>query len=89
MKGLARQLNQAQCGQRAQTDCYLNRQTLGAVGRLHPATVCGGQINWQAGGLSLGAEPGPVGEAGAATLPSKDKHAEGAGGQGQWRPVQP
>ena len=25
MEGLARQLNEAQCGQVAQTDCYLNR----------------------------------------------------------------
>ena len=35
-------LNQAQCGQGARTDCYLNRQTIGAVGRLHPATGGGG-----------------------------------------------
>ena len=33
-KGLARQLNQAQCGQGTRTDCYLNRQTIGAVGRI-------------------------------------------------------
>jgi hypothetical protein len=36
------QLNQAQCGQGAQTDCYLNRRTRGAVGRLHLATGGGG-----------------------------------------------
>ena len=33
-KGLARQPNQAQCGQGTQTDCYLNCQTKGAVGRI-------------------------------------------------------
>ena len=36
------QLNQAQCGRGAQTDCYLNRRTRGAVGRFHPATKGGG-----------------------------------------------
>ena len=33
-KGLAKQLNQAQCGQGTRKDCYLNRQTIGAVGRI-------------------------------------------------------
>ena len=33
-KGLARQLNHAQCGQGTRTDCYLNRQTIRAVGLL-------------------------------------------------------
>ena len=32
----------AKPGQGAQTDCYLNHQTRGAVGRLHPATAGGG-----------------------------------------------
>ena len=36
------QLNQAQCGRGAQTDCFLNRRTRRAVGRLQPATGGGG-----------------------------------------------
>ena len=36
------QLNQAQCGQGAQTDFYLNRRMRGSVCRLHPATGGGG-----------------------------------------------
>ena len=35
-------LNQAQCGQGTRTYCYLNCQTIGAVGRLHPAAGGGG-----------------------------------------------
>ena len=31
-------LNQAHCGQEAQTYLYLKRQTIGVVGRIHTAT---------------------------------------------------
>ena len=83
------QLNQAQCGRGVGTDCYLNRQTRGAVGRLHPATGGGGKLSWPAGGLYWGAKPGPGGVVGAAALPGQGGHAGGAGGQGWWRPDQP
>ena len=38
-EGLARQLNQAQCGQEAWTDCHLNPQTRGTVCRLHSTKI--------------------------------------------------
>ena len=63
---MARQLNQAQCGQGAQIHFYLNSQTVGAVARLQPANGGGGQINWPAGGLYWEAEPGLGGVLGAA-----------------------
>ena len=59
-KGLARQLNQAQCGQGTRTDCYLNRQTIGAVGRLtqllEVVAESTGQLEGIAGGLSQAQE---------------------------------
>ena len=55
-EGLTRQLNQAHCGQEARTDFYLNRQTRGAVGRLHPATGGGGQLEGFTGGPSQAQE---------------------------------
>ena len=59
-KGLARQLNQAHCSQRKQTDCYLNRQTIGAVGRLTQlldvVAKSTGQLEGITGGLSQAQE---------------------------------
>ena len=66
---MARQLNQAQCGQGARTDGYHNCKMRGVVSRLHPDTGGGGKINWPAGGLYLGAKQGPGGVTGAAALP--------------------
>ena len=60
MKGLARQLNQAECGQGTWTDCYLNRQTIGAVGRitrlLEVVAKSTGQLEGFTGGLSQAQE---------------------------------
>ena len=80
-KGLARQLKQAQCGQGKQTDCYLNHQTIGAVGRitqlLEVVAKWTGQLEGFTGEQSQAQEV-----LGAAALPSKGGQAEGAGGQG-------
>ena len=78
---LARQLNQAQCAQRARTDCYRNHQTIGAFGRLtqllEVVAKSTGQLEGITGGLSQAQEV-----LGAAALPRKGGQAEGAGGQG-------
>ena len=80
-KGRARQLNQARCGRGTRTDCYLNHQTIGAVGRitqlLEMVAKSTGQLEGFTGGRSQAKEV-----LGAAALPRKDGQAEGAGGQG-------
>ena len=59
-KGLARQLNQVQCGQGTRTDCYLNCQTIGAVGSItklmEEVGKSIGQLEGIAGGLSQAQE---------------------------------
>ena len=59
-KGLATQLNQAQCGQGTRTDCYLNRKTIGAVGRitqlLEVVAKSTGQLEGFTGGRSQAQE---------------------------------
>ena len=59
-KVLARQLNQAQCAQRARTDCYRNHQTIGAFGRLtqllEVEAKSTGQLEGITGGLSQAQE---------------------------------
>ena len=59
-KGLTRQLNQAHFGKGTQTDCYLNRQTIGAVGRitqlLEVVTIETGQLEGFTGGLTQAQE---------------------------------
>ena len=78
------QLNQAQCSQGAQTDCYLNHQTRGTVGRLHPATGGGGKLNLPTGRLYWRAESGPGGVAGTAALPRPGWVLPGPSLPGPW-----
>ena len=78
---MARQLNQAQCGQETRTDSYLNCQTIGAVGRITQLLEVVAKSTGQLEGFIGGAEPGPGGVLGAAALPRKGGQAEGAGGQ--------
>ena len=67
-KGLARQLNQAQCGQGTWTDCYFNRLTIQAVARLTQLLEVVAKSTGQLEGITGG--------------PGKGRQAEGAGGQG-------
>ena len=61
------------------TDCYLNHQTIGVVGRLTQLLEV---VAKSTGGQYRGAEPGLGPVLGAAALRRKGGQAEGAGGQG-------